>query len=259
MKWCVHVFLLVVWFVAPAHPAFASTSENYQLPDVTLHTFRGDSISLLTLCRQRTTLLTVAYSRCVGVCYPLLFSLRDGLSAAGNGMKDVQVLVVSFDERDTRENVAAMAEVVRVRNDIRWTFATLDNERVRSFCDSLHLIIRFDSIRGLYDHQPYLAAVNQTGVIMSTLQQPEITLADLWRLYRDAKNEFIPVLPSATEGWTTCFTYDPRTDRYVISWGLLILYLPVFLGVVIVLMIFRFARKKQYPAGVLTRTEKVTH
>jgi len=74
------------------------------------------------------------------------------------------------------------------------------------------------------------------------MKKLDISRQDLWQVYRDIEGEYMPVSRDAKPALVSCFTYDPKQGGFRVSWGMLILYLPVGLGGLLVWGIFRVRR-----------------
>ncbi len=252
--------ILAVLFVVQPNSAEETIQNLYrQVPDVEIITSNGRTESLSALGDGMPVMITIANSRCTGICYPWLFQLRDRVSESGAELSGIRFIIISIDERDTPMNIAALAEMLKVQHDNRWVFGTVRTEDRDHFAEAFGFTFRFDSLRSQYDHPPMLAGVNANGVVLRILSAMELTPSEFWLLVREMYDEFIPMMKATEASWVTCFTYDPRSNRYTISWGVVMLYMPVAAGFGLVWWIFRSSGNKKRRQSPGSQTEMNGH
>ncbi|KAB2924997.1 MAG: SCO family protein [Bacteroidetes bacterium] len=246
--------LAVLFVVRPGTAEEAVQNLYRRVPDIAVITSDGRTESLSALSKGMPVMITIANSRCTGICYPWLFQLRDRVSESGAELSGIRFIILSIDERDTPMNVAAMAEMLKMHHDKRWLFGTVRTEDRDRFAEAFGFTYRFDSLRSQYDHPPMLAGVNANGVVLRILSSMELTPTEFWLLVREMHDEFIPMMKATEASWVTCFTYDPLSNQYSISWGVVMLYLPVLAGFALVWWIFRSSgrRRRQQSPGLHT-------
>lgn len=213
--------------------------------DVTATTSGGKTFSVLQFCKEKPTLVTLVYSSCTGICYPFLYVLRDRVADLDPVKNNFQVLVLSFDSSDTKENMASMASAAKVEGNTRWEFATLPKTEIEKFISSVGFTIRYDSASRQYDHLPIVIGVTSEGTIVRILKKYDITSNEFWQMYREIKNDYIPFYKETNNSWVTCFTYNPKDGSFKISWGILVIYFPMVIGFGIVYLLFRNARREK--------------
>lgn len=213
------------------------------IENISATTIAGETFSLQQYCKNKPTFITLAYSSCTGICYPFLFVLRDKVADLNSVKDNFQVLVLSFDSSDTKENMNAMASTLQLQKNSHWKFATINKKEIPNFISSVGFSARYDSVKRQYDHPPIVIGVNKQGKIVRIEKKYELTSTDLWTLYREIDNEYVPFYKE-NSGWLTCFTYDAKDGKFEISWGMLVLYFPVVVGFGIVYFIFRSANKR---------------
>ena len=214
------------------------------LPDVPVQLSGGQRGTLLKLCRGTPTILTFAYSRCAGICYPFLYSLKDNLPTVKEGAERYRTLVLSFDERETKQNMAEMEAAIEVRDTSTWSFGTVEKAFIRRVTDAVGFEFKYDSATGQIDHPPIVIGINADGKIVRIIRTMDISSQLLWQLYRDIEGDYIPFSRQRKATLVSCFTYDSQKGSIGISWGFLLLYLPAALGALFVWSIFRLRRQR---------------
>ena len=213
------------------------------IPDVSIVLLDSGRTSLLAFCRERPTMISLVYSQCAGICYPFLFELRDKGAEVGGGENDYQMLILSFDERETEHSLSAMAELAGLRHNPHWRFGIIDRTGIRRLTEGIGFTFEVDSLTGQIDHPPILVGVDARGRIVNIMKEFDITRNDLWQLYRQIREEYVPVSRESRPTLISCFTYDPRKGSTRFDWGMLLLYLPVASGGLIIWKIFSAAKR----------------
>ncbi len=234
------ILLLLTWHGAGAAAVEPPSGLYRPIPDVSIDVDGSPHASLLSWCTDEPTMITLVYSRCGGICYPFLDELRD--KAAGVGEKPYRMLILSFDPRDTRASMDAMAETAGLHGDPRWTFGVIDPAQIATLARSVGFTFSRDDRTGQLEHPPILIGVDRKGRIVRVVNKFDLTRQDMWQVYRDIQGEFISLNKDGTPTSVSCFTYDPRRGSVHLSWGMLVLYLPVGIGIVAVWGIFHGRR-----------------
>jgi len=235
----VPVFILIPILVrAETDPKFLYR----KLPDVAIHIEGRTDSSLLAFCKEQPTMISLVYSQCGGICYPFVNELRDQISGIGDGRKSYRMLILSIDERDTPESMASMAKTVGLSGNAKWIFGTIEGAQIRLLTSSVGFEFVKDTSTGQIDHPPILIGVDTMGRIVRVLRNFANRRQELWELYRDIQGEYIPVSREGRTTLVSCFTYDAKRGHFSMSWGMLVLYLPVALGGLIVWSVFRARR-----------------
>src|SRR5262249_22324007 len=103
---------------------------NRTLPDIALTTARGQTVTLASISRGRPLLFTFVFTRCAGVCSPFLASWRTAERSIVTS-RPFHRLVLSFDPRDTPDDLLALAHHLGVEASADWTFAVAAPRDVR--------------------------------------------------------------------------------------------------------------------------------
>lgn len=191
---------------------------------------------------RQPVLLALIFTRCTGICNPFLVQLKENLQFKTDAEK-YKVLVISFDPRDTQEDMMQLARLLKLENNKQWLFATTGD------IEKLNLSVGFhptwDSIRGQFDHNALLVGINKEGYITKKL----IGLRnqnDLGLLISSVNDVFSPSyrLPGNNQ-LLSCFNYNPKTGKNTPGLGLLILALPAIITLLLLFGISCSVRHKQ--------------
>ncbi len=233
--------LLFAAVLSCPRPANADEERQFlykEIPDVMIHTSTGVSVPLTAFCKEKPTILTFAYSRCAGICYPFLFLLRDNVPSGDDAQKAYRVLVLSFDLNDTRADMADMAGLLRSPQTSNWYYGTMDTSDILRLTSAVGFRFTVDTVTGQIDHPPIVVGINRGGKIVRILKDPSLNPGMLWQVYREIEGDFVPVYRERSRTLVSCFNYDPRQGGLRASWGFLLLYTPVLLGALILWLVF---------------------
>jgi protein SCO1 len=188
------------------------------LPDIPLSTTRGPS-SLSAIGREGPMLITLVFTRCAGVCSPYLRSLR----AASDARHDVRRLLLSFDPRDTLEDMRALAEHLAVAEREDWIFGTAREEDIRKVTEAIGFWFAWDGSRQQYDH-PALTAAILRGRVVRLLAGGTVSAARLSEVMREMNGQFVESYPLPGRIRFRCFQYD--ANGFAFDWGFALLLVP---------------------------------
>lgn len=184
---------------------------------------------------RQPVILALVFTRCSGVCNPFLIKLKETLQFGQNDKTPFQVLVLSFDPRDTPEDMKRLAQNLELHENPQWKFATTDS--IAPLIHSVGFAPVWDSLRQQYDHDALLAGINKEGYITKKL----IGLrerGDLKLLIESINNVFVPTyrLPNQSTLFS-CFNYDPVSGKNKPGLGLIFLALPAVITFILLLSI----------------------
>ncbi|MGV8139955.1 MAG: hypothetical protein AB2L20_32620 [Mangrovibacterium sp.] len=181
---------------------------------------------------RQPVLLALIFTRCSGICNPFLLQLKENLQFKTD-TESYKVLVLSFDSRDTHEDMMQLAQWLKLENHKQWLFATTGD------IEKLNLSVGFhptwDSIRSQYDHDAFLVGINKEGYITKKLiglrNQHDLSL-----LISSVNDVFSPSyrLPGKNQ-LLSCFNYNPQTGKNTPGLGLLILALPAVITLLLLI------------------------
>lgn len=193
-----------------------------------------NNTTLYQIVRQNPTILVLIFTRCTGICDPFLLQLKEDLRFDIN-QKKVSIVVISFDPRDTREDMKLFAERFGLDNDQHWVFAVTDH--ISNLNRSIGFNPVWDSVRNQYDHDALLVGVNREGYITKKLiglrNEDELKL-----LINSINDVFVPTyrMPNQNQLFS-CFNYNSKTGKNSPGSGLLFIALPAVITLLILFFI----------------------
>lgn len=233
-------------FVQSQTPDWNEETNIYEsISNVPLKLINGKEIFLHQLAAEKPLIVALIFTRCTGVCSPLLFQLMENLQNISSG-KDNQysVLVISFDPFDSLKDMRLMAQRIELDNNQQWQFAITDS------INRLNASVGFypvwnDEIKQ-FDHDALLVGVNSDGYITKKLiglrNEKEIRL-----LISSINNVFSPTyrLPNPNNLFS-CFNYDPATGKNTPGLGLIFIALPAVISFSLVIGIRFWVKRKSF-------------
>jgi protein SCO1/2 len=231
------VLLLAAPAAAPAQEALRPADDGVPeegrhigraVPDILLTDASGREVMLSALWRERPLLIAFVFSRCAGVCSPLLASLRAAQDAV--------------DPRDTRQDLAEWAERLRVSERKDWTFALAAPAEVERLTRATGFWSRWDETRQQFDHPALLAAIDR-GRIVRLLVGSTVAPVRLQEVVSELRGDFVATYPQPGRVLVRCFQYDAARGRFVLDWGFLLLLLPAGATVATTLLLFSRGRQ----------------
>jgi protein SCO1/2 len=209
---------------------------NDPLPDIELTTALGARLRLLAVAREQPLLFTFVFTRCPGVCTPFLGSWLAADRSVSTS-RPFHRLVLSFDPRDTADDMAAMARHLGMDGRSDWTFAIASPPDIQRLADATGFWYDWDESRQQFDH-PAMIAAARDGRLMRLLVGGVVSPRRLDDLMREASGEFVPSYPLPGRVMFRCVQFDPSTGRLTFDWGFLLLFLPVAASVFVTVVMF---------------------
>lgn len=201
-------------------------NANLQLAD-------GELTTLRQLNSKSPLIVTLVFTRCSGVCYPLLLQLDEQLKSAKEDQYDV--LVVSFDPRDSQTDMLNMAKMFELDNNKNWYFATTDS--INSLTKSVGFNPIWSDSAKQFDHNAFLIGINSTGYITKKLIGMRGT-KELDKLIYSINSGYSVTYRLPTESSLfSCFNYDPVTGKSTPGMGLIFIALPPIIALIILISI----------------------
>ena len=200
----------------------------------------GKDLDFSKLYAKKPVLLALIFTRCAGICNPFLIQLKENLQFKAN-KENFNVLVLSFDPRDSREDMDLLCTRLGLEENEQWIFATTDE--INELTESVGFYPVWDSTRSQFDHDAMLVGINTEGYITKKLiglrNKPDLTL-----MINSVNNVFSASyrLPGKSRLFS-CFNYNPETGKNTPGLGLLVLTLPAFLTVLLVAGVNFFTRR----------------
>lgn len=209
--------------------------------DAPLNVVGDRQVSYHELYSTKPLLLALIFTRCSGVCNPFLLQLKESIRLRAND-NSFNVLVMSFDPRDSIKDMEMLAQKFELENNEQWVFAVTDS--IIKLNQSISFYPVWDSISKQYDHDALLVGINSDGYITKKLigiRQGH----DLDLLIASVNNIFSPTyrVPNKNALFS-CFNYNPKTGKNTPGLGLLFIALPAVLTLFLLLFISYLVRNK---------------
>ncbi len=188
-------------------------------------TSTNSRVMLSSLWRERPLLLTMFYGSCTGTCSPFLHALKQAIDETG-GNEGYNVLTLSFDPKDTPEDMRNREASLGIQATDRWIFATSSPASISRLAEAVGYWYRYDRDRGKFDHPSQITAL-RNGRVYGTMFGPTVPKKDFRTLLLEAKGIFVPIYPRpGKEALIRCFAVDELTGETRLDWGLLLLLFP---------------------------------
>jgi len=198
---------------------------NAAVPDIQLTAATGARIRLSQVAHGRPLVLAFVFTRCGGVCSPLVTSWRSADRAVG-GKGAYSRLVLSFDPRDTRSDMSAFAHHHALSDNEDWTFAVAEPQDVRRLAEATGFWWDQDEAGQPFDHPAMLAGI-RGGRLVRLLIGGSITSARLDEFTRELSGEFVRSYPLPGRVTFRCVKYDAANGRMTLDWGFALLLVPI--------------------------------
>lgn len=150
-------------------PAWSEETNIYDsISNAPLKLINGEDIYLHQLAAKRPLIVALIFTRCTGVCSPLLFQLMENLQHITSGRnKNYYVLVISFDPLDSLKDMKLMAQRIELNDNEHWQFAITDS------INQLNASVGFNPVWNdeikQFDYDALLVGVNSDGYITKKL------------------------------------------------------------------------------------------
>jgi len=216
---------------------------NQAVPDIPVRTPQG-ALRLSRLWQSRPLLLTLVYTRCTGICVPFLRSLRAAVNRDGGPGRDYDIVVLSFDPRDTRADLDEAAEELHVRQQPGWTFATAAPADVERLSKAVLFWTRWDAASQQYDHPGLVLAIVH-GRVLRVLTGASVHPARFREMVAELRGRFVPSYPLPNPRIPfRCFQY--RADgSFHVDWGALLLAVPGATALGLTAWLFGFSSERR--------------
>lgn len=219
------LFSLLVFNVSAQNTAYSLNEEKSLFePVADVSIIDGSSEILLSkIYAKQPIVLALVFTRCSGICNPLLNNLK--INREKSGYKDdYKVVVMSFDPADTPQDMNELSELYSLEKDMNWVFAVTPH--IDSLTASLAFKPIWDEEKQQFDHDALLVGINSDGVIVRKL----IGIRDVHAfksLLDDIMGVYNPSHPIPGEnGQLSCFAYNEDTGDVIFGIGFFILAFP---------------------------------
>lgn len=200
----------------------------------------GEQIELGDIFDDRPMVLALVYHECPKLCNQVLHGLMTSLRAIDyTAGEDFDVLVVSFDPRETPELAAGRKQGFVRLYDREGTadgfhFLTGDEQNIQALADSVGFNYAWDDRSGQYAHASGIMLLTPDGTISKYFYGIDYNTRDLRFGLIDASGGNVGTF--AQQILLLCFHYDPTTGKY----GLIISRVIQLGGVITVLCLGAF-------------------
>ncbi len=186
--------------------------------DLVLKGEDGQPVTLRQLI-DKPTILTLNYFRCAGICTPQLGGVAEVLNRTqAIPGQDLQVITVSFDERDEPEVAAQkrtnyLAEITRPFPPAAWRFLTGPGATTKALADAVGF--KFKRDRDDFIHAAAIIFISPKGRITRYMYGVSYLPADVQLAAQEAGRG--EAQPTINKFLKFCFSYDPAGRKYVLN------------------------------------------
>jgi cytochrome oxidase Cu insertion factor (SCO1/SenC/PrrC family) len=196
-----------------------------EVPDIEIQPAGTAPTRLSAIWRNEPILLTLIFTRCGGVCSPFLHSLKTAAAEAGGLGKDYRIVVLSFDPKDTGADMASLADDLGVNTKAGWIFGVARPAEIRSLATASGFWFAWDPRLQQYNHPSLVVAIDQ-GRLVRMLAGANVPNASLREVVQELRGKFVASYALTGKVAFRCFEYDPKSGRYSLDWGLMLMLLP---------------------------------
>ncbi len=186
--------------------------------DLVLKDEEGHPVTLRQLV-DKPTVLSFNYFRCAGICTPQLGGVAEvlNLTQAEPG-KDIQVITISFDERDEPEVAAQkrtnyLGEIQRPFPPAAWRFLTGPGPATKALADAVGF--KFKRDRDEFIHAAALIFISPKGRVTRYMYGTTYLPADFQMAAQEAARG--EAQPTINKYLRFCFSYDPTGRKVVLN------------------------------------------
>ena len=215
------------------------------ISDVEIITSKNSTLKLSNLWLEKPILLTLIFSRCAGICSPLISSLKEVIQRLGEDKKsNFYIVVLSFDPRDSPDDMGIFSNAFELSNNRNWIFGIFaDTSLIKKFSTEIGFWYVWVDSTGQFDHPGMVVGIRQ-GKIVRILVGGNIQIVKLREVISELKGEFVPFYSIEKNFAFRCLNYDPETGRIKIGIGTVILFTPAILTFLVTVLIFRIKNNK---------------
>jgi protein SCO1/2 len=178
----------------------------------------GRPVVLSQFFGSRPVVLALVYNECPMLCSLVLSGLTGALRAVSSDVgKDFDVLVVSFDPKDTPETARKKKEMTvrrykRPTGEAGFHFLTGAPDSIAALTQSVGFRYEYDAKLRQFAHPSGIVVLSPAGVVSRYLFGSEFAPRDLGLAIAEASQGKVGSL--ATKLLMLCYQYDPQTGTY---------------------------------------------
>ena len=212
------------------------------LPDIEIELGDGSETHLSELWAERPLMLTLVFSRCYGVCSPFLKTIRSVADDVGGTARDFDFLVLSFDSRDTTDEMKIMAETTGAAGREGWHFGIASEADIKRLTETIGFQFQWNETSQQFDHPATLVALSEKGRVVRVVTGGALSHARFREVVSELRGDFVPIYPTEADVRFRCFEFSADGVARP-SWGLLILVLPAIVSLLLAVAIFQIVRR----------------
>jgi protein SCO1/2 len=177
----------------------------------------GRTVRLGDYFTTKPVVLVPAYFRCPQLCTQVLNGLVDGLRGVSLGGRDFEVVVFSFDARETPELAAAkkanyLEKYGRPGADVSWHFLTGGQASIDRLTNAIGYHVRYDEKQDLFAHGSGIVLLTPQGRVSRYLLGISFPARDLRLGLVEASQGHVGSV--VDQMLLYCYHYDPATGGY---------------------------------------------
>jgi protein SCO1/2 len=185
--------------------------------DLTFHDETGRTVRLGDFFTNRPVVLVPAYFRCPQLCTQVLNGVVEGLRGVSLAGKDFEVVVVSFDARETPELAAAkkanyLEKYGRPGAEASWHFLTGEQPSIDRLLDAIGYRVRYDQKLDQFAHGSGIVLLTPKGRVSRYFFGISFPSRDLRLGLVEASQGHVGSV--VDQMLLYCYHYDPATGRY---------------------------------------------
>ncbi len=185
-----------------------------RVPDITLEDHRGNILRLSHISDGQPLLVSLIYTRCSSSCPVIVERLKEALTRIDN--RNYRVLLIDFDERDTRAELLKFVEQRAIKEP--WIVALAKGEELKAFLRSVDFRYVYDEKTDMFYHPNVLIVLSPelriSGYILG-LSFPKDKLEKLISIAERNEVNLNPIKSIIL----SCFRYDPISGKYSLDWS----------------------------------------
>lgn len=180
----------------------------------------GNPVTLSSLIDgSKTTLLTLNYSDCPGLCVAQLDGLTESLRKF-DSLKlgtDFQVITISIDPNEKSSRAAAtkakyVGGLGLNTNFDGWRFLTGEQEAIKTITDAVGFRYTWDPVSKRFNHSAATIVLSPKGMVTRYLYSPSIDPVTMNMAIVEGSQGKLGSSMDAIALW--CMAYDPASNRY---------------------------------------------
>lgn len=211
------------------------------LPDIPVTLADGRQVALSSLWRERPLFLTLVFTRCYGVCSPFLRTVRSVADDVGGTGADYNIVALSFDSRDTADELSIMAGSAGAKDRAGWYFALASPADIARLTQAIGFEYKWNEATQQFDHPATLVGVDR-GRVVRLLTGGAVSPARFREMLAEMRGEFVPIYPAQDGVRFRCFEFRadgiPRPAP-----GMLLLIAPAIITLLLVAAFFYVIRR----------------